>query len=268
MASALNHRYPTVQGEFEDEFEDEGELEAEDEFEGEDFLGDLGRIGRGVGGLLGEGEEEAEFEAEHEFDFEAEAEAEDEGEEFVNPARRIYPDAELMAHLSGRAAEAESELEAEAFLGALVPIAARLIPRAASLVTRTAPALIRGVIQVNRALRRDPQGRRLMRALPVVLQRTAQSLADQAAAGRPVTGATALQTLGRMTTRVLASPDACRSAVRAVGVFERRYQRRMRREAARPGGSIAGAPAYGPPARRAVRGRRSTGTARRARRSR
>src|SRR6266700_3591143 len=116
MSSALNYRYPAIQGdddmgsEFEDEFEEEYEEEVEAE---------LGRA---------EGEEESEYEGEAEGEYEEEAE--EEGEAFVNPVRRIYRDAELMAHLSTRAAQTESEAEAEAFVAALVPIAGRLIPRA------------------------------------------------------------------------------------------------------------------------------------------
>lgn len=146
MTSALNRNYPEIQGEFEledefeteDEFEsefeteDEGEFDAEDE--DEDFLGLAGGIGKVLGGLLGgggDGEYEAEFEFEAEAETEQESEEEYEDEAFVNPVRRIYPDAELMAHLSTRAAQTSSEADAEAFLGALVPIASKLIPRAA-----------------------------------------------------------------------------------------------------------------------------------------
>src|SRR5436190_623186 len=86
--------------------------------------------------------------------------------------------------------QGESEEEDEAFLGALVPIAAKLIPRAARLISGNAPALVRGATRIVRRLRRDPATRRMVKAIPVVLQRTAQSLADQAAAGRPITGTT------------------------------------------------------------------------------
>ena len=143
MASALNRNYPAIQGELEDEFdsefedefesefedEDEAEYEDEAEFEAEDededFLGAIGGIGKALGGLLGGGESEVEFEFEVEAETEDEAEEEYEDEAFVNPVRRIYPDAELMAHISTRAAQTSSEAEAEAFLGALVPIASK-----------------------------------------------------------------------------------------------------------------------------------------------
>ncbi|MGC4109536.1 MAG: hypothetical protein QM747_03735 [Nocardioides sp.] len=215
-----NRYYPAIQG----------EAEAEDEA----FLGGLASI---AGSLLGEGEGEYEFEFEAEAEAESaregededefEAEEEDEAEGFVNPVRRVYRDAELMAHLANQAAQTESEAEAEAFIGALVPIAAKLIPRAAQLIRGNAPALLRGTTRIVRRLRRDPATRRLVNAVPVVLQRTAQSLADQAAAGRPIDASTVVRTLGTMTGRVLRGPNA-RRAVSAVDVFNRRYHRRRR----------------------------------------
>src|SRR6266545_1073960 len=274
--TTLSRSYPAIQGEyeFEDEYEaeleseledeyeaeleDEYESELEDEFEGEEeaFLGGLAGIAKS---LLGEGELEAEDEQEFEFEYEAEAEmeaegeledefgaeAEEEAEGFVNPVRRIHRDAETMAHLARQAAQTESEGEAEAFIGALVPLASRLIPRAAKLVARHAPALVRGATRDVRSLRRNPRTRRLVRALPVVLQRTAQSLADQAANGRPIDATTVVRTLGTMTGRVLRGPNG-RRALRAVDVFNRRWHRRAHWAARQRRGS-------GYPARRRYR---------------
>jgi hypothetical protein len=241
MTSTANYRYPRIEGESEDEaeatlaaeFEDEDEYEDESEyeFEFEDEDEDeafLGGVAKALGGLLGESEDEAEYD----FEFEAEAETEEEGESeseaFVNPIRRIYPDAELMAHLSARAARAESEEESEAFIGALIPLAARLIPRAAALIHGNAPTLIRGATRLAGQLRRQPRTRRLISTLPVVLQRTAQSLSDQAAAGQVITPAGALDTLGTIAQGVLSDPADCRRVLSAVGTFDRRYHRRHR----------------------------------------
>ena len=265
MSSAASYRYPQIQGdddlgnefeveaeaeeEYEEELESElgghaeaeEEYELEDEFEGEEF----GGLSRALGGYLAsgsEGEEETEFdfEAEAEAEYEAEAETEEEAEEFVNPVRRIYRDAELMAHLSSSAARTESEAEAEAFLGALVPIVARLIPRATQVLARNTPTLVRGVSRLGRQLRRDPATRRFITAIPVILQRTAQSLADQAAAGRPVSADTVIQTLTTVASRVLGRRAHRHRAIQAVGVFDRGYHNRWRtvpadrRSAARP----------------------------------
>jgi hypothetical protein len=106
-------------------------------------------------------------------------------------------------------------------------MAAKLIPRAAALISRNGPALIKGATRIYRQLKRNPNTRRLIKGLPVVLQRTAQSLADQAANGQPIDGDTVVNTLGTMTGRVLGGGRG-RRAVRAVDVFNRRYHRRRR----------------------------------------
>jgi hypothetical protein len=264
MTSAINHRYPAIQGEFEDELEDE--LEFEDE--AEDELPPRGGQGEFEFELEFEDELEDEAEDEVEFDFEAEAEAarqgeledeaEDEAEAFVNPVRRIYPDAELMAHLSAQAARAESESEAEAFIGAAVPLVARLVPRAGRLIARNAPSLIRGATRITRRLRRTPAGRRFVAAVPVIVQRTVQSLADQAAAGRPVDGDLVLRTMATMAGRVLQAPQNRNSAMRAVRTFDRRYHQRWR----------LGGTAAAPRRRTSPAGSLSRGSVRRGRRRR
>jgi len=241
MASALNRNYPEIQGELEDEFELEDELENEFEAEDEDedflgAIGGIGGIGKALGGLLGggDGEYEVEFEFEVEAETEEEAEEEYEDEAFVNPVRRIYPDAELMAHLSTRAARTSSDAEAEAFLGALVPIVAKLIPRAAGALARNAPALIRGTSALGRRLRRNPATRRFVTAIPVILQRTAQSLADQVASGESLTPETVIATMTRIAGRMLRTPSERDQAVRAVNTFDRRYRQHSRRPSPAP----------------------------------
>ena len=72
------------------------------------------------------------------------------------------------------------------------------------------------------AAARNPATRRFIRAMPVILQRTAQSLADQAARGRPITADTVIGPC-QVAARVLGAPANRRRAVRAVGVFNRRY---------------------------------------------
>ncbi|MFN8453545.1 MAG: hypothetical protein U0401_02560 [Anaerolineae bacterium] len=233
--------------ELEEEYEYEGEWEGE--FESEEFfrrLAGLARravqspalrrvgltaartalragLGPQVGGLVGNLLPQSEFEGE----FEWEAEGEAEWEEEVNPIRRVYPDA-LMEHLGHAAAEAESEAEAEAFIGALVPLAARLIPRVAPAIMRAAPRLIRGATRVVRALRRSPTTRPLVRTLPTVVRRTAVSMARQAAQGRPVTPQAAVRTLARQTAQVLGSPQQSVQAWRHSCALDRRYHRAVR----------------------------------------
>ncbi|MEU1275429.1 hypothetical protein [Streptomyces sp. NPDC005799] len=264
------------EGALESEYEYEGEYEfaGEGEFEGEEFLSSLaglaGRAARSALGALGgggseqeylfetEGEFEEEFEEEslhhrefeeeflHEYEaegeFEYEYESESEAEGMTNPLRRIYPDA-LMEHLGHAAAEAESEEEAEAFIGALAPIAVGLARRAAPAVIRHAPQLVRGLAGVTRTLRRNPATRPLVRALPTIAVRTAGSLARQVARGRPVTARSAARTLAGQTAAVLSDPRRRRAVLRRARTMDRRYHQAVR----------SGAPGVAPVSAAAVR---------------
>jgi hypothetical protein len=193
-----------------------------------------GTLGAGLGRYLTDLLPQSEFEGE----FEWEAEGELEYEEELNPIRRVYPDA-LMEHLGHAAAEAESEAEAEAFLGALIPLAARVFPRVAPALMRAAPNLIRGVTRAARTLRRSPTTRPLVRVLPTVVRRTAASLNRQAAQGRPATPQAAVRTLARQTGQVLSSPQQCVRAYQRSRALDRRFHQLARSGAA----SSAGEPA-------------------------
>jgi hypothetical protein len=191
---------------------------------------DLGAtLGRHVSGWLPQREFEEEFELEGEYELEGESEFEGEleleGEYEINPQRRVYNEA-LMEHLGHAAAEAETEEEAEAFIGALVPVAARLVGRAAPAVMRAAPRLMRGVSGVARTLMRSPSTRPLVRTLPTIVRRTATNIARQASRGRTVTPRTAARTLARQTAQVLSSPRRSVQAYRRSRALDRGYHRR------------------------------------------
>ena len=161
-----------------------------------------------------EWEATGEYEGAYEGEYEWEAEA--------NPLRRVYPDA-LMEHMGHMATEAESEAEAEAFIGALVPLAAQVLPRVAPHIMRAAPRLIRGISRITRTLRRNPATRPLVRAIPSIIRRTVGSVARQTRQGRPVTPQAVVRALGQQTRRVLTSPAACRHAVARSRALDRRY---------------------------------------------
>lgn len=202
-------------GEFEDEYEFEGEEE------GEEF--DLGSVISGISGLLGQGEGEGEYELEDEW----EGEYEDESEAMANPLRRWYPDA-MMEHLGHAAAEAETEAEAEAFVGALVPLAARMARAAAPHVARSTPHLVRGLSSVAHTLRRNPTTRQLVRVLPTIASRTTRHLARHVAHGHPITPRRAVRTLAGQTAAVLSNPRARQHAVHRARALDRRYHRAAR----------------------------------------
>jgi hypothetical protein len=185
----------------------------------------------------------------------------------VNPQRRVYNEA-LMEHLGHSAAEAETEEEAEAFIGALARVAsgaARLGAGAARLgsvggrlgsvagrVTRgVVPQLTRGATNVARTLRRSPVTRPLVRTLPNIMRRTTRSLAQQARSGQPVTPQAARRTLARQTARVIGSPRRAVQAYRRSRSLDRRFHHR------RPG-AVGGRP-VAPGRRRLYPGRRYPG---------
>lgn len=274
--------------EMEGEWELEAEWESEGEMESEEFFGriaalarraasspalrqaglraargalsGLGGVGSALGGALGGarggalgrdlgaalGRHASGWLPQRELEGELEFEAEGEGE--INPIRRIYP-AALMEHLGHAAAEAESEEEAEAFLGALVPLAARVLPQAASTIMRVAPSLIRGVAGAARTLRSNPATRQLVRTLPTVVRQTTAALARQAQQGRPVTPQTAVRTLARQTQQIVASPQRAAAAFRRSQALDRGYHRAAGPTAAATG-PAAGLPAQGCTCRR------------------
>jgi hypothetical protein len=187
------------QREFESEYEyeipqGEYEYEYEGEYEGDPFIGNLLR---GLGGALGIGEGELEFESELELEA---------------PISNEYE--LMMENLAYRAAHSESEAEAEAFLGALVPLASRLLPTAARAISSVAPSLIRGVSRVGRALYRSPQTRQLLQTVPTVLKGTVRTLANQVQQGQPVSGTTALRALAGNVANVLDSPQKVNRVMR------------------------------------------------------
>ncbi len=257
-------------GEFEYEFEGDGEFEYEFEGDGEseEFfrriaslarraaqspalrrvglaaaragLRGLGGVGGAIGGAFGPqgaalGRNLGGMAGRHlmgllpQQEFEGDGEYEDEYE--VNPQLRAPQHAALMEHLGHAAAQAESEAEAEAFIGALVPLAAQLIPRAAPAILRNAPQLVRGLANATRTLRRTPATRPLVRTLPTVMRRTAMTMARQQAQGRPVTPPRAVQTLARQTAQVISSPQQCVQAYQRSRALDRRFHQAARNPA-------------------------------------
>jgi hypothetical protein len=215
----MSPRYPAIEGEQESEleYEWEGEEEGEQfshEYE-EEFEGELEGIIRELEGefeleneeeLFGAGQGAGEFEGEEESEvFAAEFEGELEYEHFADPSLRAHrqgvaAEAELMAHLATEAANAESEAEAEAFLGALVGPALRLgvrfLPKALPAISRVAAPVVRSIAKVGGQLWRHPETRKLVKALPSAALRTFGDLATQWGDGQDITARKALGTLG------------------------------------------------------------------------
>jgi hypothetical protein len=148
----------------------------------------------------------------------------------------------LMEHLGSLAAHAESEAEAEAFLGALVPLATSLLPS----IARAAPQLVRGVARVGTQLWRNPRTRRLVATVPQVVQRSAADLARQVGRGRPLTAQAVTRSIARQVSTVLDEPAARRRAIQRCRALDRRWHA-TQRTAAAPGAPMAWTtPATGP----------------------
>jgi len=142
----------------------------------------------------------------------------------ISPIRRIYPDA-MMEHLGHAAAEAHSEAEAEALVGAMVPLAARLVPQAARALTQATPGLACGLAGVVRTLHRSPSTRPLVRTVPSIVRGTAMSIARQASSGATVNPQAAVRTLARQTARILGNPRQAAQAFRRSQNLDRRFHR-------------------------------------------
>ncbi len=161
----------------------------------------LSSLGGGLGGLLGEEEAflgEASFE-----DFDAE---------------QANGETALMEVLAAQAAEAESEEEADAFIGALLPIATSLIPKIAPVAAKVGqavlPQLVSGAKNLVSTLWKSPTTRQLIHTIPTIARGTAATIAKQVAAGKPVTGQTAVRALAAQTAKVLQNPKKATAAIR------------------------------------------------------
>jgi hypothetical protein len=230
-------------GEYEDEYEDEYEGEFEDEFEGEfegeyegeEFIRRIRKfarrltpalkpllraavpivstaVGGPAGGLIAKGAtqllREGEMEYEDEFEGEWEGEDEFEGEFEAPPVTAQHAQAEMMAAIAART---PSEAEAEAMIGAA--LVSSLSPRDRAALRRVLPHMIRGVAILARILRRRRITRPAIRTIPTIVHRTARTLSQRAAAGKPVSPRTAGQVMARQTQRVLGNPRATAAAM-------------------------------------------------------
>ena len=180
------------QREFEMEYETPlNEFELEGEYEGDPFIGNLLR---GLGSAFGG---DGEFEYEYEQNPEALPEFE------TAPASEYEVMAEHLAHM---AANSQSEAEAEAFLGALIPTVARGISAAAPVISRVVPQVIRPLAQAGRALLQSPQTRPLVRTFPTIARNSVAALAQRVAKGQPVNARVAARTVAGNVAQVLGNP--------------------------------------------------------------
>jgi hypothetical protein len=102
-------------------------------------------------------------------------------------AVRAHPsEAQLMERLGRLAAESDNEAEAEALIGALLPLAGKVVPGAEPALTRAAPQLLHALAGATRALRSNQATRPLVDRMPAIARRTALDVDRMRRLGRPV----------------------------------------------------------------------------------
>ncbi|MEL6382282.1 MAG: hypothetical protein AAFQ89_07380, partial [Cyanobacteria bacterium J06626_18] len=111
------------------------------------------------------------------------------------------------------AAAAQTEAEAEALVGAMVPLAAQLIPRVKPLMMASSPAILAGLGAATKLLHRNPKTRPLLRTMPTVLHHTAAVLNRDRINGRRPTPKRVVKVLADQAAKVIASPDETRRAL-------------------------------------------------------
>jgi hypothetical protein len=127
-----------------------------------------------------------------------------------------HPDAgeaALTEVLAAEAAHTPSEAEAEALLGAALPITIRLMSGRGQL-RRVTPALVRANARLVRGLRRSgPAGPNLLRLVPTIQRNTVATIKQQQRSGRPVSPSMVAPIMAAHATRVLGTPRKCGPAL-------------------------------------------------------
>jgi hypothetical protein len=244
----------------------EHECEFASEYESEQFLPLLGglaarfapQIIQGIGRLISSRKHQREFEAK----FESESALDpyianllkklqtgqklSQGESEFEYESAFMSERELeMENFAYKAAQSESEAEAEAFLGALVPVAARLFPKSSTQAIATVtPSLIEGVATMTQVLHKSPKARPLMRTVPHILQKTLRTLANHIEQGKPVSRTIALRMLAGNTAKVLDNPvqiaKVMRKSHRAQHQHQAQYQPQLTSNGKRPSTRTSG----------------------------
>jgi hypothetical protein len=115
-------------------------------------------------------------------------------------------EAALTEFLAAQAAEATTEAEAEAAMGASLPITIaimggrRALRRVMPILTQTNSQLVRNLIQQGSI------GRQLLRTVPAIQRQAMATLKAAARSGRPINGALAVRAMADASRRVLGNP--------------------------------------------------------------
>jgi len=121
--------------------------------------------------------------------------------------------AALTEVMAAEASHTESESEAQALLGAALPISVRVMGGRVD-VRRLTPALVRVNARLVLNLHRQGRpGRELLRVIPAIQRRALATIRTIQRAGQPVTPALAARVMNHHAAQVLTTPHICRQAL-------------------------------------------------------
>jgi hypothetical protein len=142
-------------------------------------------------------------------------------------------EAALTEFLAAQAAEATTEAEAEAALGAALPISItimggrRALRRVIAILAQANSELVKSLAQ------QGPVGRELLRTVPAIQRQTVATLKAAARTGRPINGPLAVRAMAAASRRVLGNPQRVqRTMVRNAVLRQRTAPPNPRRAAA------------------------------------
>ena len=190
-----------------------------------------------LGRIFAQGESEAVIHEAHLFganEFETEVAATESAHE-----------AALTEVMAAEASHTESAGEAEALLGAALPISMRVMGGRIG-IRRLTPTLLRANASLVLNLHRQgTAGRQLLRVMPSVQRRTVATLGAMQRSGQPVTPAVAASVMKGQAARVLTTPHVCRQALTR-NMIVRRQTVAPGAPGMRPGVRVPGRPGYRP----------------------
>jgi hypothetical protein len=143
-------------------------------------------------------------------------------------------EAALTEVLAAEAAHTASEAEAEALLGAALPITIRIMTGRRRL-RRVTPALVQANARLVRGLRRSgPAGPQLLRLVPKIQRNTVATISQQQRSGRPVPASMVAPIMAAQAARVLGTPGKCGPALMRNAVIRQRAVATAHRPPRRP----------------------------------
>lgn len=165
-------------------------------------------IGGAASTLLRESESEGELEGEFESEWESEFESPRGAHRSTGTPRQNWiPEDYAAETMAAMASKAESEAEAEAYIGAATATALSRSDDAR--IRAVIPHLVHGAAALSQVIRKQPQIRPVLRAMPEVARLTHRELSRRILSGRPVNRKTAARAFYQQAQQMLTDPQLC-----------------------------------------------------------